>query len=403
MALLASMLAIVALLLLAAGGAMVGTLWVFALAAWMRRERPPRDEPGGQTSFAVVIPAHDEEAGIGRTLESCRALDYPPGRHTVFVVADNCADRTAQVAREQGAVCIERRDPLKVGKGHALSFAFDRIDLERHEAVLVLDADCLIDRHALRSLDRQLRRGSRALQMNNRGSNPDESATSYLLAVGNTIENDLYYAPKSALGGVVLLRGTGMVFHRDLLRRFPWRAHSAAEDIEYTLTLCRHGQRVRFVSDAAVRSAFPVGGSQLRVQRSRWAEGSLGLARRQAWRLIGEGLGRGRLELIDAGWTLMTLSRPLVALVALAGLVLALAAARIAPHRPAPIAWWIAACPLALLAAYFCAGVVRLGVTRRRMGLLLASPIDAARLLFIALVGLVRRREGAWTRTPRDE
>jgi 1,2-diacylglycerol 3-beta-glucosyltransferase len=389
-------------LLLAAGAAMVATYWGLALVSLFRRARPTRDDALAQHSFAIVIPAHNEAENIGQTLRACQALDYPPDLCRIYVIADNCTDRTARVAREAGVECFERNDPARAGKGHALGFAFERIDLERHDAVLVLDADCVIDRHALRSIDRHLQDGERVLQMNYIVSNPDETPTSYLLAVGNLIENELYCAPKSDLGATILLRGTGMVLHRDVLRRFPWQAHSIVEDVEYGVTLARNGIRVRFIPEVAVRSAFPAGAAQLRVQRARWAGGTLGFARRQALRLMAEGVCRRRPALIDLGWTLITLSRPLVVIVATLALGLALAAALLAPGRGAPIPLALAACPLALLLAYVGLGIARLGVTRRRLGLLLGAPAVACQLLLIALRGLLRRSEGAWVRTPRS-
>ncbi|MBM3317006.1 MAG: glycosyltransferase [Candidatus Eisenbacteria bacterium] len=384
-----------------AGTAMAGTFWALAVAALPRRPRPSALAGEARSSFAIVIPAHDEEQGIGRTLDSCRALDYPAGSFAVHVVADNCADRTAEVARDRGVECFERRDPARAGKGHALGYAFERIDLARHDAILVLDADCEIDGHALRAADRLLGAGDLALQLNNVASNPDESATSYALALGNHMENEFFYAPKSRWGGLVLLRGTGMVLHRDLLRRLPWRAHSIVEDAQYSLELARRGIRVRFVAEAAVRSPFPAGQAQLRVQRTRWAGGNLKLARRQGPAWIVAGLRHRRPAWIEVGWTLVLLSRPLVALVALLAFALALAAALAEPARRPPLPLAAAAGPLALLAAYVGLGALHFGLTRRRLGLLLVCPATLLRLLAIALAGLFRRDEGDWARTPR--
>lgn len=403
MSALSAFLAVASALLLLAGGAVAGTCSVLALVGLLRpgRGRRAASEEPPRHAFAIVIPAHDEEASLGRTLASCRALEYPADLRTVYVVADNCTDGTAEVARGGGAVCLTRVDPARRGKGHALEFAFARIDLERHDAVLVLDADCEIDAHALRLFDRRLAQGSLALQANNVASNPDDSPTSYLLAVGNRLENELTYAPRAALGWTVLLRGTGMVLHRDLLRRFPWRAHSIAEDVEYSLELVRGGVPVGFVREAAVRSPFPADATQLRVQRARWAGGNLRLARGQALRWMLAGLRHRRAAWFEAGWTLLLLSRPLVLLVALLALLFAAAAALVSPEGRAPVPLAIAALPAALLAATVALGIVHLGLTPRRLRLLLGTPVVAARLVAIAIAGLFRRGAGVWARTPR--
>ena len=77
----------------------------------------------GARRFAILVPAHDEQAVIGRTLASLAALDYPHDRADVWVVADNCTDATAAVAQTHGALVLERRDPARAGKGHALAWS----------------------------------------------------------------------------------------------------------------------------------------------------------------------------------------------------------------------------------------------------------------------------------------
>src|SRR5262249_55593142 len=145
------------------------------------------------------------------------------------------------------------------------------------------------------------------LQASSVAANPEDSAVSYAVAVGNVLENDLFYAPKSRLGLSVLLRGTGMVFRRDVLERHPWQAHSITEDMEYTLELLRAGVGVRFLSDVRVVSDFPAHAEQLRVQRLRYAAGNLRFGKGKALRLMAEGILARRATLFDLGWTLLVL------------------------------------------------------------------------------------------------
>jgi cellulose synthase/poly-beta-1,6-N-acetylglucosamine synthase-like glycosyltransferase len=399
---LAALMAALGVLLLLPGAAIVGTYWFLAWAALFRRSRRTRDAVQPSSTFAILIPAHDEEGTLGATLDACRSLDYPADRFSIYVIADNCADCTAEVARAHGVECFERTDPERRGKGYALAYALERIDLARHDAVVVLDADCRIDAHALRAFDREGRAGGPVLQASYRASNPDASVISYALAVGNCTENELFYAPKSALGGVVLLRGTGMVLPRDVLRRFPWQAHSIVEDVEYAVTLLRGGIRIRFVPDVAVHSAFPVDREQLRVQRTRWASGNLGFARRNVLRLMVDGWRTGDGALWDAGATFLILSRPLVLLALLLPLGLAVAGDIATSVRLFRWVWVAAAALLALLLAYFALGVLRLGLTRRRLGLLLGAPAVLLQLAAIAVAGLLRGPARTWDRTPRS-
>ena len=96
-------------------------------------------------TFAILIPAHDEEGSLPATLQSLAVLDYPPEMIRVYVVADNCSDHTAAIAREAGAVCLVRRDTEARGKGHALAFGLDWVLKTSPDAVLLLDADCTLN------------------------------------------------------------------------------------------------------------------------------------------------------------------------------------------------------------------------------------------------------------------
>jgi hypothetical protein len=356
---------------------------------------------GAAHTFAILIPAHDEEAALPATLRACANLDYPADRYKVYVVADNCDDGTAAVAADAGAVVLERRDDERRGKGHALAWALERILPERPDAVVVLDADCRPDRHALRAFDERLSAGDAVLQASSVAANPEDSAVSYAVAVGNVLENELFYAPKSRLGLAVLLRGTGMVFRRDVLERHPWRAHSVTEDREYTLGLLRAGLRVRFLPHVRVASDFPAHAAQLRVQRLRYAAGNLGSGKARALRLMAEGIVTGRGTLLDLGWTLLVLSRPLVLAEATAALLLAGLCAWLVPGAVSAGLLATGLAVLLLQGLYVALGVVGLGVTRRRLALLLGSGATLARLLGITLRGMFGRGKLAWARTPR--
>lgn len=352
-------------------------------------------------TFAVIIPAHNEERSLPDTLRSCSQLDYPDEQYEVIVVADNCSDKTAEVAASFGATCWERRNLHQPGKGQALEWAFDRVLKKSHDAVVVLDADCQIDSNALRVFDRCLEDGSRVLQANHVTSNQDAGPLSYVARVGQLLEYDYSYAPKSRLGLAVLLVGTGMVFHRDLLDEHPWKARSVVEDIEYTLMLARHGIRVRFVENVAVRHDSEEHIEQVTVQRRRWAGGAFALVRRSGLKLIWEGLTSRRLLVADAGWTLLTLSRPIVLAHAAAAVALAVAVSLLLPGNVSLGLLAIAGALALAQMAYFATGIVMVGLSFRRISFLLKAPLVIARLAVISLRSLVVPRHIHWERTPR--
>jgi len=372
-------------------------LAIYALIA--RRDAASLNEKLTHT-FAIVIPAHNEEENILNTLKSCAELDYPNEKYKVFVIADNCSDRTAEIAKKNGATCFERFDEDKRGKGFVLEWGFGRILPEGHDALVVLDADCQLANHALQIFDNYLKKGEKVLQANDASSNPDSSAMSYAVAVGNLIENRLFYAPKSKLGLAVFLRGTGMVFHREILETHPWDAHSIVEDVEYTLRLLRSGIKVKFVNEVNVFSEFPVKKDQLQIQRMRWAE-NIGFGKTQALKLMWEGIIRGDGLLIDAGWTLLVLSRPLVLLELFIAVILGLLCSWLVPGSLSDMFISIGLILVLIQGIYFGSGILLLGVNGHRVGLLLSSPATVIRLIVISLLGLFGVKKESWARTPR--
>ncbi|MFL5409192.1 MAG: glycosyltransferase family 2 protein, partial [Myxococcales bacterium] len=139
-------------------------LWLALLAACSADLAGP-GLPAPPLFFDVVVPAHDEEAGIAATLRSLREMDWPLDLFRVVVVADNCSDRTAAIAASEGAQVLRRDDPARIGKGWALRVAFSRSLYEaRADAVVVVDADTLVSANLLRSFAARLAQGAIAVQ-----------------------------------------------------------------------------------------------------------------------------------------------------------------------------------------------------------------------------------------------
>jgi len=375
--------------------------WLLALYTFTFKSENKKVYNEPVHSFAIVIPAHNEETVISKTLESCLKLDYPSDKFNIYVIADNCTDHTAMIVNQYGVNCYERHNDIKIGKGFALSWAFERILPEEHDCFLIIDADCTVEPHALRVFDQYFQGGDCALQANDVSSNPDDSPMSYAVAVGNVIENDLFYAPKSKLGLSVFLRGTGMVFHRDTLLQFPWTAHSVAEDVEYTLNLIRHDVKIQFVQNVKVRSAFPATPEQLNVQRTRWASGNLSFAKKQTLKLLIEGVVQRNIMLMDAGCTFLVLSRPLVISASFLACVASYANWLSSGSLFSAVCLGSAVTTLFCLIAYFSLGIIILGITWNRLNLLLLTPFVVFRLIVISIINLIGVKGLSWKKTPR--
>ncbi len=380
------------------------TAYTMGLAVYaLIRNRNEAPEPARDPlhTFVIIIPAHNEEKEIAETLVSCKAIDYPGDMFDIYVIADNCTDSTAGIARAFNVHCLERVSDDERGKGFALSWAYEKISTEGHDAVVVLDADCAIETQALRVFDRHLSAGHLIMQANCSVANPETNPQSFIFALGNTLENLMYYLPKSSLGLAVFLQGTGMAFARSILKTYPWSAHSIVEDMEYSLRLLRGGERIWYVGNIQVLTGAPVGRDQLFVQRTRWASGTLSFSKKNSLRLILEGIGKKSLPLADAGWTMITLSRPLI--LALVFLVMVLSALSwVIMRRAIARSFFAVSLATALMqCVYFGIGLMKMGVNSRRLRLLLQSPGTILQLIRISLEGLLFSQKNEWERTPR--
>lgn len=402
MAALADILAVITTLLVLVAAVICAyhiALMIVALATPRQFEQP---HTAPLHSFAIVIPAHNEEASISTTLCSCKQLDYPRDKYQVYVIADNCTDRTADIATEWGVHCLTRNDELRRGKGQALEWAIPILLDNKCDAVVILDADCTISSHALTAASRHLHKGVKALQFNNVVANPDVNALSLLLAVANKIENDLFYAPKSLLKMAVFLRGTGMVLHRDLLTHVPWQAGSVVEDAEYSFQLFDANMRVEFVPEAFVFSDFPTKSEQLTIQRTRWIGGGTLLAIKHGVCKVLKGLLQHRILLVDAGLTAFLVSRPLVIAQLCVAAVFAIALWIWHPGFLAGSLLLAILVTLLFYNVYIVVGAIRLGISSRRVVHFVHMPVVALRYLLIATYAVLRPQNYIWQRSPRN-
>ncbi len=264
----------------------------------------------GHTNFAVLIPAHNEEVILHTLLENLSCLEYPKEMCTVFVVADNCTDGTAELARQFEGVCVyERNDAFKRGKGYALNWIWQKLEGSRliYDAYVILDADSVVLPTFLQSMDKELVRGTRALQACNTVLNVSASASTALRWIALALINHVRPLGRNAIGGSSTLTGNGMCLSRDLLMRHPWQAFGIAEDYQYYLTLIQYGEWVRYVPEAIVRSQMPTTFAQMRTQDVRWEASQPQQAPwRIALRLLSTGIRMGSFIRIEAAVELLT-------------------------------------------------------------------------------------------------
>ncbi len=352
------------------------------------------------TRFDVVVPAHNEASGIGATVASLRQMTYPSDRFRILVVADNCTDDTAQRARDAGAQVLERTHATERGKGYALAHAYEQSLADGFaQMVVVVDADTSVSRNLLTAFSARAVRGAQAVQAEYGVRNANASWRTRLMVLALTMFHTVRSLGRERLGLSCGLRGNGMGFSSDLLRRVPPRAFSIVEDVEYGVALGLAYSRVEYVHDAEVRGDMPVTEAASRTQRERWEGGRLALIKSLVPPLLRASLHRAgaipldlALDLLVPPLTLLAGGVMLGALVAGAGVLAGLLS-------------FVTAVPMLLsvvfLSAYVLRGAVLSGGGVRVIGDLAWAPVYAVWKVSVLL--RPRRRDGEWVRTARSD
>jgi 1,2-diacylglycerol 3-beta-glucosyltransferase len=307
--------------------------YLFLLTLRSRRPAPPASRPP-RTRFHVVVPAHDESAGVAQTVESLLAMEYPPDLFEVVVVADNCSDDTAVRARTAGARVIERFDDELRGKGYALEHAFRASLADPNvDAFVVVDADTVVSPNLLSAFDVRIQSGAKAVQADYAVRNADAGWRTRLMAIAFGMFHVVRSSGRERLGVSCGLRGNGMCFTKDLLEAVPHRAFSVVEDLEYGIELGERGYRVHYAGEAHVYGEMVSSEKASRSQRTRWEGGRLHMAKRRAIPLLWRGVKERNLLLADLAMDLLVPPLSLLVAAAVAGTA-ASAALAIVTRRP---------------------------------------------------------------------
>jgi cellulose synthase/poly-beta-1,6-N-acetylglucosamine synthase-like glycosyltransferase len=251
-----------------------------------------------QGSVCVLIPAHNEAIGIARTIESVRASIGEFDR--VLVVADNCDDATASVARIAGAEVIERTDAYLRGKGYALAFGVDYLAKSPPEAVVIIDADCLVIAGSLKSLAATCLANQRPVQASNMMQWPTNYRTSIPQRIAGfawIFKNHVRPLGLLKSGFPCQLMGTGMAFPWSLIRRLNLATGEIVEDIKTGIECCLLGAAPLYSPQTEVLSYFPTSASAEKSQRTRWEHGHVGIVLRHLPRLLLRSLKTGNTQL----------------------------------------------------------------------------------------------------------
>ena len=271
---------------------------VYLILPLIKKQRPHRSEK--RHRYAILIAARNEEAVLPHLLDSIRAQDYPAELITTYVVADNCIDRTVEVARAGGARVYARYNRKEVGKGYALNFLLEQIEkndgLDSYDAFLIFDADNLLLPDYVTQINKICSDGYEAFCGYRNSKNFGTNWISQGYGLWYLHDSCHLNQSRMLLGTTCAVNGTGFGFTRRLLERMGgWNFFTLTEDIEFNTWCATRGGRIGYCRDAVVFDEQPEKFSQSWRQRTRWTQGGLQVSVRYAKDLL-RGLFKG-------GWT----------------------------------------------------------------------------------------------------
>lgn len=250
--------------------------FIISLCSFVKiKEKPLKEDK--QHRFMTIIPAHNEEKVVVNLIESLKKLDYPKDLYDIYVIADNCTDKTAEVAKKAGAIVYERFDEAHKTKGHALQwFLAQKIEEDApYDAFCIFDADNIVDENFLKVMNKKLCQGEEVVQGYKDIKNPSDSWVSAGYAIFYWTMHRFYHLARYNLGLSALLNGTGFMVKFDIIKPTGWNTDTLTEDIEFSLKRIIQGKRVGWATDAIVYDEQPVGFKQSWSQRSRWTIGHI--------------------------------------------------------------------------------------------------------------------------------
>ena len=227
--------------------------------------------------FMAIIPAHNEEAVVGNLVESLKKQNYNKDLYDIYVIADNCTDNTAKVAKEAGAIVYERFNNSKKTKGYALDWFLQQKIKEDapYDAFFIFDADNIVDPDFIKNMNKKLCQGEDVVQGYRDIKNPTDSWITAGYAIFYWTMHRFYHLARYNLGLSPLLNGTGFMVRFDVVKPQGWDTVTLTEDIEFSLKRIIKGKKLGWATDAIVYDEQPTGFKQSWSQRSRWTVGHI--------------------------------------------------------------------------------------------------------------------------------
>ena len=349
--------------------------------------------------MAVVVPAHDEEVQIGASVRALRGELGPSDR--LLVVADNCQDRTATLAREAGAEVIERQDSSQQGKGFAISFGVAHLAAAPPDVVVLVDADCAVVRGRLSELAADALAAGTVVQADYLIRAPAGAAgMAAVNAFAILLRNRVRPLGLDRLARVCQLTGSGMAFPWPVLKAAPAMRENLVEDMALGVELTLRGQPPRLCPEVRVQSELPSQARALLGQRRRWEHGQLDTMAAYVPRLLSAFLHRSERALLGLALDLLVPPLALLAMLQLALLVVTGAAAGLGLASSLPL--FLAALSVVMVLVATSLAWWFFGREVLSVGAALRIPFYVLWKTGLYVSLLVRGKQKTWERTERE-
>lgn len=253
-------------------------------------------------NFAVLICARNEAAVIGDLIDSIEYQTYNKDLITVFVLADNCTDNTAEIAKLKGAKVYSRFNKELIGKGYALQELRQHITEdypEGFDGYFVFDADNILSPNYIEEMNKTFSEGNDVITSYRNSKNYGDNWISAGYALWFLRESRYLNNARDLIGTSCMVSGTGFLFSRKIAENInDWPFHTLTEDIEFSADLIVNGYRIAFCPAAEFYDEQPTGFAQSWRQRLRWSKGYLQVFKKYGKRMI-KGCMKGNFSCFD--------------------------------------------------------------------------------------------------------
>ena len=274
-------------------------------------------------SVSILIPAHNESLVIAKTIQTI--LPQLTTQDQLLVVADNCTDDTATVARNLGITVVERFNTELRGKGFALDYGIQHFKSNPPQVVIIIDADCIIYADAIDLLGQTCKVQKRPIQaLYLMDSQPNPSLKARIAEFAWLLKNKVRPLGFKALGLPCQLMGTGMAFLWDDIKEINLASSHIVEDMKLGVDLARINKATIFLPEALVKSVFPLTQEATNTQRARWEHGHLGMIMSEAPSLLFEALQTRNLQMFGLACDLIVPPLAVLVLLCVAVFILSL-------------------------------------------------------------------------------